>query len=169
MSKKYYQVFQYISLSLLVLPFLIYHPIQYNYTGILNSNRILAYICLFPNIINYSFLYHQNKPFFVSNRIWNIYCTVTNICMFITCIIPYDLHQPIVSNMHLLFGVISLVLLLVGLTMIIFYETKKKYIILFLLILDFAYITTCMSINGLSELIFALILFFALKKGALSS
>ncbi len=169
MSKKYIQVFQYASLILLVIPFLIYQPIQYNYTGILNKNRILSYICLFPNILNYSFLYHQNKPFFVSKKYWNTYCVLISICMFITCIIPYDLHQPIVSNMHLLFGMVSLVLLLVGLMLIIFYETKKKYIILFLLILDFAYITMCMSINGLSELIFAIILFISLKKGAYRS
>lgn len=162
MSKKYIQVFQYVSLILLVIPFLIYHPIQYNYTGILSENKVLAYICLFPNILNFSILYIQNKPFFVSNKIWNTFCIITNLCMSITCIIPYDVGK----NMHLLFGIISLVLLLVGLFLIYFYDPKKKYIILFLLILDFVYITMCMSINGLSELIFAIILFVSLKKGA---
>lgn len=167
MSKKYYQVFQYMSLFLLVLPFLIYHPIQYNYTGILSENRLLAYICLLPNIINYSYLYFLNKPFFVSDKFWSSYCITTCTSMITTCLIPYKISNPLLSNMHLLFGVISLVLLLIGLILIYFYESKNKIIILVLLLLDFAYITTCMSINGLSELIFAFILFLALKKGAI--
>ena len=164
MSKKYYQVFPYILLSLLLFPFFIYSPIQYNYTGILSKNKLLAYICLTPNIFYYSYVYNQNKPVFVKQKKWSIYCFILCLCMIITCFIPYTKENPITSNFHLLFGVISLILLVVGLFLMNSLEIKRRNVIFLLLILDLIYITTCMSINGLSELFLVFILFFATKK-----
>lgn len=164
MSKKYYQVFPYILLFLLIVPFLIYDPIHYNYTGILSKNKIFAYICLIPNIFYYSYLYCQNKPVYIHQQKWSIYCLALCLCMFLTCIIPYAKDTPVISNFHLLFGVISLVLLVIGLFLMYAFETKRRNILFLLLILDLIYITSCMSINGLSELYFVLVLFFATKK-----
>lgn len=164
MSKKIHQVINFFSIVLFILPYIFYNPIKYNYSGILNENRLFVSICLLPNIFYYSYLYYINKPIFIEKKNWNIYSSILLACMVITCFIPYSKNNPISSNIHLLFGIISLVLLLIGLLLIYIFERKRRNLIIILILIDFVYVTTCMSINGVSELIFGFILFLSFQK-----
>lgn len=131
--------------------------IKYNFTGLLNENIIcyFAYvICLIGAILLFFKLKILLKRTFMKKA--NIYLLVLFTCMLLTLLLPYDQNGDLCSQFHLLFALLSFMILHRILFEFRFFNKKVTTFYLSCLILSFLFVITFQSITGVSEYIFVM-------------
>ena len=164
MSKKINQVLGFLIPILLFIPYIFFSPIKFNYTGLINDTdaKLLSSFCILPSMLFLTYLFYNKKPVYIKQKKWLIYNLFLLVLMLMTFFTPYNKSEPVTSNIHLFFGVISFYIMILEYIAIFYLDSHNRNIICILFLLDFIYITTCMSVNGLSEWIFITIISISL-------
>lgn len=143
-----------ISFSLLMIPSGL---IKYNFTGLLNE-EIICYFAYIVCAMGALLLFVKLKILFkrTSCKKANMYLAILFASLLLTILLPYQESGDFFSQLHLLFALLSFIVLHRILFEFKDFNRKITYFYLSCLLLSFMFVITFSSITGLSEYIFVM-------------
>lgn len=152
--------------SLLFSLFLFYYnPVQYNFTGLLNqkSSRLQAILLilfwLFLLLYHLSFLLEKSLCTHIKQKLF-----ILSVLILFTTFTPYQDSGDFLSQMHLFFGLITLIYLHFMLVYLILFNKQITCFYIASLLLSAFFVLTFSSITGISEWIFIVALTISLNR-----
>lgn len=156
-----------IILVLSVIPFIGLDPYTVNYTGLFQQRPLLTWLCMGPALILQGWLFMTAVTKTAGASSLRVPSLVLLIGVITLMIMPYRKEYDLSTNLHLVLAFAVLVLLNVLVLKILFLKQKLLLFYAGGCVLSFFTALTASSINGLSELIYALVLTITLVQAGL--
>ncbi len=150
-----------------IIPFVGLDPYHINYTGLFQQRPLLTWLCMGPALILQGRLFMTAVKKTAGGSFLRIPSLILLIGVIGLMIMPYRKEHDLSTNLHLVLAFIVLVLLNVLMFRVLF--PKQKLLLFYAggCMLAFFTALTASSINGLSELIYAVVLTITLLQAGL--
>ncbi len=145
--------------------FFIHGPIKYNYTGLLNDPSTKGFatiLCIVWIVLLFIHLYPLLKRSICTKPVQQLILLL--ICILCTMCIPYASRGDFLSQMHLLFGLATIIDLHWILLHFIYFNQNITFFYIGCLLLSGAFVLTYSAITGISEWIFIVGLMISLNR-----
>lgn len=150
-----------------IIPFAGLNPNTVNYTGLFQQRPLLTWLCMGPALILQGWLFMTAVTKTAGASSLRVPSLVLLIGVITLMIMPYRKEYDLSTNLHLVLAFAVLVLLNVLVLKILFLKQKLLLFYVSGCVLSFFTALTASSINGLSELIYALVLTITLVQAGL--
>ena len=140
------------------LPFAGFSPLQINYTGLLNKRPVITILCLMPCFLFYAFRFYTEGIRRYPVRTWRWKTLLILLLTAAVIAIPYGEKENFLSGLHVLLGYIDFSLLSLFLFQLIYGRKELMNLLLCGNVLALFTALSALSVNGLSELIYGLMI-----------